>query len=67
MKDFTLQLLDLIEVNQELDPKQVFGEMIQLAVKGLYDMAPNYPTAQAIINIACQNGLEDHVTVLKDK
>ena len=67
MKDFTLQLLDLVEVNQELDPKQVFGEMIQLAVTGLYDMAPNHPTAQAVINIACQNGLEDHMTILKDK
>ena len=58
--DFTDQLLDLIEANQEMHPSQVFGEMIQLAVKGLYDMSPNYPTAQAVINTALSNGLQDH-------
>ena len=60
-KDFTNQLLDLIEKNTDLDPRLVFGEMIQLAVLGLYDMAPGYPEAIAIINIATKEGLDHHM------
>ena len=56
---FKGELLTVIEANQDMDPRQIFGQMIQLAVSGLYDMAPNYPTAQAVINISLQNGLDD--------
>ena len=63
---FHSALLDAIEQNQDIDPRQVFGQMIQLAAQGLYDMAPNYPTAQAVINISLQNGLDDHMDQLVD-
>ena len=59
-KDFRMQLFDLFEKNIDLDPKQLFGEMIEFAVMGLYDTAPNYLTAQAVINIALLAGLNDH-------
>ncbi len=60
MRDLTEQLLDILEKNQDLEPRQIFGEMIQLAATGLYDMAPNYVTAQGVIYQALMNALDDH-------
>ena len=60
-KDFAKQLIELIEKNKDMDARHIFGDMIELAVAGLYALTPSYPTAIAVINLATQNGLTSHM------